>query len=248
MDNKMKIKEIKYERRLTNDENVSMRSVNENGKQYIEGYSFYWDTPSLPIYERGVVFKEIVKRGALDNVLKNNPDVFATINHDQSKGLARTKNGTLELRSDDKGLFYRFSVPDTQLGRDTLTMVKDQYYTQASYVFTLDEGDSKLEKRSGEEYPYHVIENFKNLYDISLVDNAANGANTAVQVSERLYKRAMDISDDSSSGSTGSTVVVEVDVAVVPETDDDNQDQPVAVPVADDVEGLELTIIKLKLC
>lgn len=245
----MKLKTTKYERRVTTVDKpeLSLRAVSDEktNKRFIEGYGAVFNKESRVIYERGKVFKEIIQRNAFDKVLSQEPNVIATINHDPNQGLARTKNGTLSLSTDDYGLKYRFEVPNTTLGNDLYEMVRNGYYTESSFVFTVTENDSSFEKRNGETY--HIVRSINSLHDVCVATNGCY-SDTDVTVSERLLKRALDSDSVSGSSSTGSTVVVEVDVAVVPQTDDGNQDQPAAVLVADDVEGLELTIIKLKLC
>ena len=85
----------------------------DEGKRTVEGYALLFNTPS-----DGLSFTEVIQRGALDGVLEKS-DVFALLNHDQSRGiLARSKygQGSLILSVDDKGLKYRFEAPNTVLG------------------------------------------------------------------------------------------------------------------------------------
>ena len=71
-------------------------------KMILEGYAIVYDTETL-IGSEDYGFREVVKRGALnESAIK---DVPLKYNHvDSFLILARTKNGSLTLTSDDKGL------------------------------------------------------------------------------------------------------------------------------------------------
>ena len=104
MDNKKEIRNTPFQVQVTGE---------DEEKRTIEGYALLFDTPS-----DGLSFTEVIQRGALDGVLAKS-DVFALLNHDQSRGiLARCKNGqgSLVLSVDDKGLKFRFEAPKTALG------------------------------------------------------------------------------------------------------------------------------------
>jgi HK97 family phage prohead protease len=56
------------------------------------------------------------------------------INH-EGLPLARTKNGTLTLREDDRGLYMDAEIADTQEGRDLYTLVQRGDLDQMSFAF-----------------------------------------------------------------------------------------------------------------
>jgi HK97 family phage prohead protease len=79
---------------------VEVRFVREEGKApHVEGYAAVFDQVA------GEMFREVIRKGAFANCLKDNPDVRLLINH-EGLPLARTKSGTLTLKEDDKGLFF----------------------------------------------------------------------------------------------------------------------------------------------
>ena len=51
-------------------------------------------------------------------------DVVLDVHHDRSAPLARTGGGGLELIDSPEALSIRAEIPDTQLGNDTLTMIR----------------------------------------------------------------------------------------------------------------------------
>jgi HK97 family phage prohead protease len=81
-------------------------------------------------------FREMIAPGAFREVMDD--DVRLLLNHDGAP-LARTKNGTLKLTDDEKGLHYRAELVDTQAGRDLYTMVQRGDITQSSFGFTIGE-------------------------------------------------------------------------------------------------------------
>ena len=83
----------------------------------LSGYAVVYNTDSVEIYEGGRRFKEQIRSGAFDESIKNN-DIKLYFNHDKSMPLARTKNGSLKVRSDEKGVWFEATLPDTSLARD----------------------------------------------------------------------------------------------------------------------------------
>ena len=86
------------------------RSENEDEK-FIEGYFAVFNSETQ-IWDG---WFEKIERGAFDNSIKNN-DIRCLFNHDSGFVLGRTGNKTLELKSDDKGLWGRVKInsADTQ--------------------------------------------------------------------------------------------------------------------------------------
>ena len=72
MDEKREIRNTAFQVQLTGD-------VDE--KRTVEGYALLFDIPS-----DGLSFEEVIERGALDGVVAKS-DVFAVLNHDQSRGI-----------------------------------------------------------------------------------------------------------------------------------------------------------------
>lgn len=112
MDEKREIRNTAYQVQVTGE---------SEEKRTVEGYAILFNTPSDGLY-----FEEVIERGALDGVLEKS-DVFALLNHSQSRGiLARSNNGSgsLSLNVDEKGLKYRFEAPKTALGDELLENIR----------------------------------------------------------------------------------------------------------------------------
>lgn len=80
-------------------------------------------------------FWEEVAPGAFDRALRDGDDVRLLLDHNPSLLLARTRSGTLRLSADGSGLQVRADLPDTQLGRDTATMIARRDLSQMSFGF-----------------------------------------------------------------------------------------------------------------
>lgn len=115
--------------------NTSYEVTVDSESRTVEGYALLFDTPST-----GLPFVEVIERGALEGVLAKS-DVFALLNHDQSRGiLARSKKGqgSLSLTVDTKGLKYRFEAPNTALGNELLENLKRGEVDSSSFAFTVE--------------------------------------------------------------------------------------------------------------
>ena len=132
----------------------------------VEGYAVVFDSMS-----ENLGFYETIHQGAITQETIDNSDVLAKFNHDDTKVLARSKNGTgsLELSIDDKGVKYRFQAPNTALGDELLEYLHRGDITSSSFAFTVskDEGSERWYKENG--IVYRDIYKIDRLYDVSPV-------------------------------------------------------------------------------
>ncbi|MEK1439584.1 phage major capsid protein [Limosilactobacillus fermentum] len=159
-------------RTLTTD--LTTRSSDDNGMT-VEGYAMLYDQPSVPM-----PFVEYIDRGALDNV--DLSKVLLLYGHDLNSVLARSDAENLQLRADDKGLWFRATLPDTTLGRDTYTNVDNGNLKGCSVGFKI--GDDKwLQGNDGNVI--HHIRSFDQLIEISITPIPAY-TETSVDVQRSL--------------------------------------------------------------
>lgn len=107
-------------------------------------------------------FYEIIRPGAFDRTLRTPQNVLALANHDPSQLLGSTRSGTLQLRSDSRGLHASVLLPDTQLGRDTYELVKRGDLAAGSFAFTVAKGGETWTTEGGARLRY--------LSDVNLFD------------------------------------------------------------------------------
>ena len=159
-------------RTLTTD--LTTRSSDDNGMT-VEGYAMLYDQPSVPM-----PFVEYIDRGALDNV--DLSKVLLLYGHDLNSVLARSDAKNLQLRADDRGLWFRATLPDTTLGRDTYTNVANGNLKGCSVGFKI--GDDKwLQGNDGKVI--HHIRSFDQLIEISITPIPAY-TETSVDVQRSL--------------------------------------------------------------
>lgn len=106
--------------------------------------------------------KEVIDSKAFEQC--DMKDCCLNYNHGQSKAIARTRNGSLELIVDSVGLKIRAKLIDTTEGIDIYKSVKAGLLDKMSFAFTVKE----------EKWDYdtdtRTITNIDKLYDVSIVD------------------------------------------------------------------------------
>lgn len=159
----MKDKEIRLA--SINDFNIERREEDE-GKMIIEGYALVFESETL-IGDEEWGFYESIDRGALDGA--NMKDVPLKYNHsDAVPILARTRNKSLELTVDDKGLKIHAELLDTQDAIDMYKRIKSGLIDKMSFAFTVKEEDVTKGKT-----PHRKIKKFDRIFDVSVVDTPA---------------------------------------------------------------------------
>ena len=111
----------------------------------LAGYAAVYGQDSREIVEAGRRFTERIAPGAFNETLSSGADVKLFYNHDSSMPLARTKSGTLKLKSDRNGLAFSATLPDTTLGNDVRALIERGDLTgEMSFGFhVLDDSWSK---------------------------------------------------------------------------------------------------------
>jgi len=125
-DSRSKMKKI--ERRTFTVRDVEARQA-EDGTMRLRGYAAVFNEASVPM-----PFIETIAPGAFRKTLSETPDVRLLINH-EGLPLARTKNGTLTLTEDDRGLYMDATIADTSEGRDLYKLVERGDVDQMSFAF-----------------------------------------------------------------------------------------------------------------
>jgi HK97 family phage prohead protease len=90
----------------------------------LAGYAAVYGQDSRTIVENGRQFTERIAPGAFNETLSTGADVKLFYNHDTSMPLARTKSGTLTLKSDRNGLAFSAALPETTLGNDVRALIE----------------------------------------------------------------------------------------------------------------------------
>ena len=85
-------------------------------------------------------FVETIAPSAFAETLAEQRDILCCADHDMSRVLGRTKSGSFRLQETADALTFELDVPDTQLGRDMLTMAARRDLGGVSIGFTIPAG------------------------------------------------------------------------------------------------------------
>lgn len=159
---------------------AELRLHEDDGKMILEGYAIVFEQETLiGDEERG--FKEIISKDALTEAIMK--DVPMKYNHmDSFLILARTKNKSLNLSVDEKGLKVYAELLDTTTNSDVYKMVRAGLLDKMSFAFTVKK---QSWDRKG-DIPLRRIEKIDRLFDVSVVDLPAYDGTS-------IYSRSLDL-------------------------------------------------------
>lgn len=132
----------------------------EAGEMVVEGYAVVFNSPTV-MYSLGEdEYKEQIDRNAFAGT--DMTDVILNYNH-AGKVVARTRNKTLQLSVDDRGLYIRARLDGTEEGRRLYEEIQGGYLDKMSFAFSV--GDEDYDGAS----LTRTIKQIKRLYDVSVV-------------------------------------------------------------------------------
>lgn len=154
----------------------------ENGNHEISGYAVVFNKQS-----EDMGFFEYISPSALDNV--DLTQLMLLHGHDFNAILARADSHTLSTKIDDKGLFFVATLPDTTLGNDTYTDIKNGNIKGCSFRFDIaDNGDEWQQDDDGTLI--HIVNRIEDVPEISLVTLPAyQETSVTIQRSLQQYKK-----------------------------------------------------------
>lgn len=151
----------------------------EDGKMEIKGYAAVFNSPETYGYT------ELISEKAFDEA--DMSDVVLRYNHNDSfMVLARTRNKSLELNVDEKGLFIDATLQDDITDhRNIFNAIKSGLIDKQSFAFVVEE----------DEYDYdtdtRTITKIGKVYDVSVVDQPFYNA-TDVSVARNQNEEFME--------------------------------------------------------
>ena len=130
----------------------------EDNKMEIKGYSAVYDSPE------NYGYTELIAKGAFDDA--DMSDVVLRYNHNDSfMVLARTRNKSLKLNADEKGLFMDATLQDDITEhRNIFNAIKSGLIDKQSFAFTVEEEDYDYETDT------RTILKIGKVFDVSVVD------------------------------------------------------------------------------
>lgn len=139
--------------------------ASEEEQFVVEGYATTYNDPYVLFEFEGKQYKEEIDRDALLDA--DMRDVIFLYNH-EGMVFARQSNGTLQLSSNDKGLYIRADLSSTEASRQMYESIKAGLVTQMSWAFTIGEEEYNEKKN------LRTIRKVKKVYDVSAVSIPAN--------------------------------------------------------------------------
>ncbi len=128
----------------------------------IRGHAAIFNTLSQNL---GGFVEKIAPGAFLESIAKD--DIRALWNHDDSLVLGRNTAGTLTLVEDEQGLYVEITPPDTQIGKDAVTLIQRKDVTQMSFGFLVPEDGDVWEEMGYQNYVRTIVK--ATLFDVSPV-------------------------------------------------------------------------------
>src|SRR5437763_1584965 len=95
--------------RLTEGDDIEVRAGEAGQPNKLVGYAAVYNSLSADLGG----FKERIMPGAFKGSVAGSTDIRALVDHDSTKLLGRTSNGTLRVAEDQRGLRVEIDLPDT---------------------------------------------------------------------------------------------------------------------------------------
>ena len=180
-----KVNEREYRRILTEME----ARAEEDGGLYVEGYATTYNQPYTLMRDGKYRLDEQVDPAAFSGT--DMADVIMQYDH-AGRVFARTKNGTLQLESDEHGLKVRARLDGTDIGRQLYQEIAGGYTDKMSFGFTVAEDRKERSKVDGVNVILRTITKIGKLFDVSAVSIPANDATeiSARKISDGLIAEA----------------------------------------------------------
>ncbi len=154
----------------------------------IIGYAAVFDEWSEPLEAIWGPFREKIAPGAFKTVLSGKPDVRAFREHNPDRILGRTPK-TLQMEEDSRGLRVEITPPNTELGRETVELVRRRDLDSMSFTFHTPEGGADWSADGSER----IVNEVAILKDVSVVSFPAypqTVADVTRSTSDRLHDEA----------------------------------------------------------
>lgn len=157
---------------------IEIRTDDVKPENVIEGYAVVFDDPEVMFKDGATEYKEQIDAHAFDGAEID--DVILNENH-EGQALARTRNGSLKLEIDEKGLKVTADMSGSQKSREIYEAVKNGLYDRMSFAFTVSEDNYDADSHT------RTIQKIDRLYDVSVVNFPAY---EATSVSARNFYEA----------------------------------------------------------
>lgn len=137
----------------------------------VEGYASTFEEYEL-WEDDEMILRERIEPTAFDEA--DMSDVVFLLDH-CGRVYARTKNETITLTTDEKGLFTRTDLSKTSASRSVYEDIEAGNYSQMSFAFTVAADRFEEKRAEGEKTVYtRIIDRIAKVFDVSAVGFPAN--------------------------------------------------------------------------
>lgn len=156
----------------------------------VEGYATTFNEPYVLFEDDDIIYREQVDPKAFDDC--DMDDVIMQYDH-EGRVFARTKNETLSLNLDDKGLFITANLGGTEIGRNLYEEIRGGYTDKMSFGFVVsDDQELRTEAADGRVDYLRTITGISKLYDVSAVSIPANNGTSIGATTRSLIDGVID--------------------------------------------------------
>lgn len=152
---------------------MEVRADAKDDEMIVEGYATTFNQPYDLFTYQGTRYMEQVDPNAFEEC--DMGDVIMQYDH-AGRVFARTRNGTLKLEVDDRGLKITADLSRTDTARQLYQEIREGMTDRMSFGFIvgLDERTTTRDEDTGKATVLRTIKRFKKLYDVSAVSIPAN--------------------------------------------------------------------------
>lgn len=152
---------------------MEVRADAKEDEMIVEGYATTFNQPYDLFTYNGTRYMEQVDPRAFEEC--DMSDVIMQYDH-AGRVFARTRNGTLALEVDDRGLKITADLSRTDTARQLYQEIREGMTDRMSFGFNvgLDEKTTTRDEDTGKATVMRTIKRFKKLYDVSAVSIPAN--------------------------------------------------------------------------
>lgn len=152
---------------------MEVRADAKEDEMIVEGYATTFNQPYDLFTYQGTRYMEQVDPNAFEEC--DMGDVIMQYDH-AGRVFARTRNGTLKLEVDDRGLKITADLSRTDTARQLYQEIREGMTDRMSFGFIvgLDERTTTRDEDTGKATVLRTIKRFKKLYDVSAVSIPAN--------------------------------------------------------------------------
>lgn len=155
----------------------------------VEGYASTFEEYDL-WEDDEMILRERIEPSAFDEA--DMSDVVFLLDH-AGRVYARTKNETITLTTDEKGLFTRTDLSKTSASRSVYEDIEAGNYSQMSFAFTVAADRFEEKRAEGEKTIYtRIIDRIAKVFDVSAVGFPANPTTNIGVATRAAFDGAID--------------------------------------------------------